>query len=96
LTRQKTKIQHIDFPNHCFKKSLQRITPILFMINFVDSMDCSNLLEFPKLGYLLLKSKTTKPKYKQNTNIDSWEKLLAAFETSRTSHHSPYSTIIPS
>jgi hypothetical protein len=40
------------------------------MIDLVDSMDYCSLLEFPKLGYSLLKSKTIKPKYKQNPNID--------------------------
>ncbi len=66
------------------------------MIDLVNSMDCCNLLEFPKLGYLLLKNKTTKPKYKQNTNTNFWKELLVVLKTFRTFHHSPCSTIIPS
>ncbi len=65
------------------------------MIDLVDSMDCCNPLEFPKSRYSFLKNKITKPRYKQNTNTNSWEELLAAIETSRTSHHSPCSSIIP-
>jgi hypothetical protein len=63
------------------------------MIDLVDSMDYCNLSEFPKSRYLLLKTKTIKPIYKQNPNTNFWEELLATFETSRTSHHSTCSTI---
>jgi len=60
-------------PQSLLQESLQRTTPIPFVINHVDSMDCYNLLEFPKSRYSLLKSKTTKLKYKQNTNTNFWE-----------------------
>jgi len=49
-------------------------------MNFIDLVNYYNPLEFPKLGYSLLKSKTIKPKYKQNTNIDFWKELLVALE----------------
>jgi hypothetical protein len=72
---------------------LTKNSPIPCVIDFIDSMDYYSPLEFPKSRYSLLKSMTIKPKYKQNTNTNFSEKLLVAFETSRTSHHSPCSTI---
>ncbi len=83
-------------PHSLFQESLQRITPILYVIDLIDSMDCCSPLEFPKSEYSLLKSKTTKFRYKQNINIDSWKELLTILKTCRTFHHSHFSTIIPS
>jgi hypothetical protein len=95
LTKQKIIIQHIDFPQSLLQESLQRITPIPSVIDLVDSMDYCSPLEFPKSKYSFLKNKTIKTRYKQNTNTDFWKELLAALDTSKTFHHSPFSTIIP-
>jgi hypothetical protein len=59
------------FSQSLFQESLQITTFILSVIDLVDSMDYCNPLEFPKSRYSLLKSNTTKPRYKQNTNTNS-------------------------
>jgi hypothetical protein len=93
LTRQKTGIQHIDFPQSLFQKSLQKTTLIPCVIDLVDLMDYCSLLEFPKSGYLFLKSKIIKLRYEQNTNTNIWKELLVVLKTFRTFHHSPCPTI---
>jgi len=60
LTRQKTWIQHIDFPQSLLQESLQRTTPILCVNDLVNSMACCNSSKFPKIRVLALK--------KQNNN----------------------------
>jgi hypothetical protein len=54
LTRQKTRIQHIDFPQSLLQESLQITTPILCVIDLVNSMDCCTPSEFPKIKVLTL------------------------------------------
>jgi hypothetical protein len=96
LTKWKTKIQHIDFPQSLLQKSLQKNYTHPFCDWLCRLNGLQQFFGVPKIRGFTLEKQNNKPIYKQNTNTDSWEELLVAFETSRTYHHSPFSSIIPS
>ncbi len=74
-TPRKIGRQHIHFPQCLLQEFLQRTTVLLCMINPINSMDCCDSSEFPKMKVLFLEMQFNKTQIQTNPNTD-FEKSL--------------------